>query len=225
MSKNPYDSDFGAIFKQRYEKDILDDRNIKKSKVKKAGLIGKVAGGLAANALFPANPLATGIGVGLGDEIEHGITNKMEKEANPYGLPPKGPIAAPPMGKPIDSPMEKMEKENNYQEEAFLAEELGDKSGLSPEELKRGQSNKHLNHAISAKDSYPKTNRGLEKALPTDADTMKSLRKAIGSIDSILQKLDSCDGAKAGLNIKKVTQGKEHVFKPKSIPKPKQKKA
>jgi hypothetical protein len=156
MSKNPYDSDFGAIFKQRYEKDILDDRNIKKSKVKK-GLLGAAAGGIGAGLMSGGNPLAAGIGTFAGDKTEDSLSQKMEKEDE------SGMIKA-----------EKMEK---------------------------------------------------EAPLPTDADTMKSLRKAIGSIDSILQKLDSCDGAKAGLNIKKVTQGKEHVFKPKTPPKPKTKKA
>jgi hypothetical protein len=66
MSKSVWDSDFGAIFKQRY--DILADRDIKKGI---APLIGAGIGGLA------AGPLGAVAGAGAGEALD---TQKMEKE-------------------------------------------------------------------------------------------------------------------------------------------------
>lgn len=246
MSKNPYDSDFGAVFKQRYEKDILGKRDIKKG-----GIFGKIAGGVAANALFPANPLATGIGVGAGDEIEHGLTGKAiksEKMAKGTGyldneynrLNPvnsEGPTgnygeSLPPNRK---QPMQHAEEDPTVNEDEDLENfSVYRTSKMEKEEPKKyrvvdtGLKGERVGETRVDSGMSRGSDVGAHVPAPKKQQTFDSkrgfvakaeLRKAVNSIDRVLAKCG--EGATAGMNIKKVTQSKDGTaFPQKSVPKP-----
>lgn len=174
LENSPWDSDFGSIFKTRYNREAIEKYkgDLEKGKPGLLTAAGGIAGGLM------AGPMGAVAGVGAGHAADDAFGNSADGDE----------IENAEDGTVIDSnetvePTVKSLRKgdsSDLNEEAFLAEKLGDKSGLSPAELRRGQANKHRVHAIPADKPYPKSQREL--------DTQKSLRKAIKSLDAFLAK-------------------------------------
>lgn len=190
---NVWNSDFGAVFKQRY--DILKGIDIKKG-------IGGAAGGAIGHVIDPTGIIGPAIGGGLGAELDK--SEKMEKERT--------------------KPIEDEEAEISYEEKE-----------VEPKKAKYMSNEYNRLNPINDRPRGTRYNYG--SSLPpnrpeiigqkTNTYMTNSLRKAINSVTKMLQKLDSCGGSTAGLNVKHVTAKKEGggVYPAKAPPKPKMKRA
>jgi hypothetical protein len=191
-----YNSDMGAIFQQRYKKDVLGKKDIEKGI---GSAIGTGLGALAGNAIAPGLG-GTALGAIGGSQVGGAFDKdeKMEKEED--------------MGGDAISASRKMEKEYKVVDTGLKGERVGEVRKVT----------NPVGSSQGGKAPAPKIQRfDSKKGFVAKAE----LRKAVSSIDSFLSKMDKMDGSKAGLKIKNVSQKDDgSVFPKKNAPKPQQRK-
>ena len=235
MSQSVWDSDFGVVFKQRY--DILKGVDIKK------GVMGAV-GVAVGHMVDPTGVVGPAIGGGLGAEFDK--SEKMEKETDVISGTKRRPLPTPPndvdsdvlsrfpSGKKFPKPPRDMEIANSLRKSIRSIDRVLKEMRVVDTGLK-GERVGEIRH-----DSNPKGSSGgqapprpKERRLPIQKEEEfamsmnKSLSKSIKSVTKMLHKLDSCGGSTAGLNIKNVKAKKDGggVYPSKTPPKPKTRKA